>query len=288
MEYPTRTIKVSGRSDVVRIVAMGDLHVGTKAFNEEKLKEIVKWIKGQKNIYWFDVGDKVEAINYSDPRFDMDTLPEWLWRAPQKNSIAMLQAQYYCKLIAPIKDKCLGMSVGNHERVAHRKYHQDIHNFICTTLNVPDLGWGWIMRITFQRSSNKGHGGMVFKIAGEHGYSAGRTDGAKMNAVVRSAQRYGNDINVFVSGHSHKKLSTTIDYLTTSDKGEHLPKHHKVICMIVPSFFRTYMSGIVTYGEEKSYSLASTGVSVLNIRPFYHTTVSGRKDTSYIDYHLSE
>jgi hypothetical protein len=267
---------------------MGDVHLGTLACNEEKLKEMLTYIQEKENCYWIDVGDKIEAINYSDPRFDMNTLPKWLWDNTDRNCLAQLQAQKYVNYVKSIGDKCLGMCMGNHEDKAYRRYHYNIHHYICTALGVPDLGWASVLQLKFAREYGKKSlkPSLTFKIALEHGYSGARTKAGKLNVLERCADKY-QGVNAVVQGHGHVKIASEKIYLTTTNSGDPRVKQLKVLLVQVPSFFQTYSDKVITYSEMKSYSPASIGALKLIIKPFAKRN-ENKKTVDYMDYHVSE
>ena len=62
------------RSDVFRLVPIGDVHLGAAACDESRLVEVVKGIAADDRAYWVGLGDYCEFINMQDRRFDARTL----------------------------------------------------------------------------------------------------------------------------------------------------------------------------------------------------------------------
>ena len=64
-------------TDCVKLVFLGDNHIGAQGCDEDLIKQTVTRIQ-EDNTYYFDMGDRCEFINSKDPRFEFANLPQWL------------------------------------------------------------------------------------------------------------------------------------------------------------------------------------------------------------------
>ncbi|MCD6192758.1 MAG: hypothetical protein J7L26_04725 [Candidatus Aminicenantes bacterium] len=108
MELFEKTIKIDSRKDVVTIFALGDLHLASVAFDEDRFKKAVKQIKETPHSVWIgmgDLGDCIDSIN--DPRFDQHSV-----REPYRSNLHryhQLEADELKKLLTPIAEKNIGL-----------------------------------------------------------------------------------------------------------------------------------------------------------------------------------
>jgi len=282
MELVDRTLYYSRTRGPLVIYLLGDIHLGTVSCSESLLRQVIGEIKENPYAYWLDIGDKIEAINISDPRFDINSLPDWILDKKDKNVIPLLQANKYIEYFKPIAKKCLGLSVGNHEYTVSKKYHNDIHGYIAMNLGVPSLGASAIIDLALKDENKKVHDSRKFRIVTEHGYSAARTDGAKINNIKASALHFAN-INLYVSGHGHTKLIGITTQLDKVGNVKAIVSENKIYSVQVPSFFRSYVQGHASYAEVKSYPPTSLGVTKCKIVP-YKNLSTGSKETWHQNY----
>lgn len=248
-----------GLNDVINIILMGDFHEGNVACREDKIASMVDWIYKKKNCYWIDMGDKIEAINISDKRWDGSNCPEWIQTA-DLDDLAAIQAERYMNLVKKIKHKCIGMIEGNHEFKLRKEYKTDIHKSICSKLKVANLGYSALIRLMFSRAQQKA--GVTLYV--EHGSGAPKKAGAKINKIEEKMGHYAADI--YAMGHCHDKVSHTSRVISLNHRGELVEK--KRISIATSSFFDTIVSGVTTYGERADYPPACVGATRLYIKPF--------------------
>ena len=148
MELHEFTIKLPKR-DKVAIIPTGDWHIGSIASSIDKLRDLIKWIKKTPHVYILGMGDYVDAINLSDKRFDPDSLT-----IEYRNKMGRLvqeQTDEAIDILKPVRDRIIGLGIGNHESYVGRHYHFDIMYRLCGVLNVKYLGWSAITRLRISR-----------------------------------------------------------------------------------------------------------------------------------------
>lgn len=253
MELHKYILKVPSRR-VISIIPIGDFHIGSKACSIEKLRDLIRWIKGQPYTYVIGMGDYMDCINLSDPRFDMNQVPApYREKKDFMSRLAQYQVEDTVKLLMPIKDRIIGLGLGNHELAIAKHYHYDPMYELCGQLKAKFLGWSSFTRFTIDR----GRAVLTIKIFAEHSNFGGRKKGGKVNRMEDRSNDFGADI--YLAGHSHDKLATTKTLLTIPSRGELKLLVRKRAYAICPSFYNAYKEGEMTYAEIQGYSPTTTG-----------------------------
>jgi len=228
-----RRITVSSRSDVITIVPLFDLHIGTARCREDKLKAVIEDIRQSKNTYWLGGGDYAEFINRSDPRHKESDLARWLHG---EDDLAKAQCQHLLKLLVPIADKCIGILSGNHEGQVLKHYERNVYAFILEAIkdaggHKGQLGLGYRGFITL-RINRDGHHINTLTIYAEHGWGGGRLKGGD---VLNSQRIFAYfDCDLYLAGHRHK--AHLIPHTMISARGKHIKRATKLAAM--PGSFR--------------------------------------------------
>lgn len=168
-------------------------------------------------------------------------------------------------LFDTIKDKCIGLHRGNHEECLRLKYHYDVlKEFKDHWPEVSLLEDTAFTRLTFKRSVNIGHTDK-FMLWTSHSNAGGRKSGGKINRIEDCMAMF--DADIYVVGHGHRKILTSLTALSASDKGElHLVARRRVGGM-TGAYFKTYIDGYSTYGEKGMFSPFDLGAIKLTIDP---------------------
>lgn len=287
--YPL--IQCRGRSDRFYVIPIGDIHYGSVNCNVERLKGVVKYIKDNKNIYWLGMGDMIEAINYSDPRYDPKNNAKG---ESDLSNLVYTQLSEVSELLSPISERCIGILEGNHEEKVRLTHHLSSIDILCEMLwnksgkkvVVKNLTSCAYVRLRFGRP-RKGNGfiNKVVDIWCHHGYSAGRTVGADINSLTRIGGDFEADI--FLVGHSHKKICHIGERLyLTRNKGSSFLLAKKILYGITGCFYQTYKEGGTrSYAEKKCYPPTPIGVLKILIEPHKN---SNWKVESPVHLHISE
>jgi hypothetical protein len=260
-----------GRSDLFRIVPIGDVHLLAAACDEDMLRETVKGIKADERCYWIGMGDYCEWINVRDPRFSFGSLADWVDTADLVD-LGKAQQQRFLDIFSPIADRCLALVEGNHE-ISIKKYtERDVFaNLVAgikgaggmesqDTLGLGVYGW---LQMAFFRSGKRERGAVVnFNL--HHGFVGGRLAGAKALNMQRWLWTHNADICLW--GHSH---NTGIQ----PEAVEEIDKAGNVrVTTRRGAFTGTYLrtvneDGPATYSEEKGYFPLPTGGVMIELRP---------------------
>ena len=256
MEVKDFTIKFN-RPDEIKIYCFGDIHGGTRHCAEHEVQRTIKKIKDDPFAYWIDMGDKCEFISPSDPRWDVEGIAEWC----HQDNIAEDQTAWYCDLVSPIKDKCIGILEGNHEDAIRTHSHIDVQKNICNRLGVTNLGYSCFVRFHFIRSNHNQISHIGFFT---HGAGWAITKGSKLNRLQRLMDSFEADI--YACGHMHDIITDSKPYLTL-DQDNKIKQRVKVGA-VTGCYFRTYTQDVrASYGEKKNYPPVTIGSPVFTIVP---------------------
>ena len=131
----------SKRNKDFTVIPLGDIHLGNKGCDEERLYEVVNYIKNKERCYCILMGDYVDAINYLDPRFDSRQVNSRYILGDDKTlsleNMIQRQVSDFLRIVTPIKDKIIGIISGNHEETVRKYHHWDITQHLAYELGVP-------------------------------------------------------------------------------------------------------------------------------------------------------
>lgn len=285
METLIKKIKYQKKSDIFYLVPIGDIHLGNAGCDEERLGELIKWIEKTENVMWLGMGDLADCIVSSDAkRFDIETIADWLYKSERIQDIAVAQFEKLEKMFAPIAHKCLGLLYGNHEKEILKRHHIDLIRNLCQSLNVENLGYEAMIRLSFEQKLKKGKGhSMSHTIHAEHGYGGGRRPGAKINKI--DMRDLGYDADIYLMGHVHEKglvVGRKI-YLPTLSTGYDIGgiarpkvKYKKILKVLTSCFLDKhidsddkifpYERGPISYPEVGGYNPPSQGAVRLDFQ----------------------
>ncbi len=168
----------------VPLVAVGDLHYGSRTFNREVLNRVFQWIKTNQ-AYWIGMGDYIELATKQSPGSGVF---EQAVDADQQLTDVVAMFEPYAKT-------CLGLLRGNHEHRLARLTGLDPVTIIARELGVPALGW-------------EGYGGIVrekacaYTFYAVHSYTGNKTAGLALNWTEREIMKWV-DADIIFRAHSH-------------------------------------------------------------------------------------
>lgn len=207
------------------------------------------------------MGDYIEAITPSDPRWDIGVITKWV----EQNNVAESQRKWIRNLFEPIKKKCIGLMCGNHEETIRLHNNQDVHLDLCRDLGVENLGYSCFVRLTFERAGGHTTGHITtVDCHFEHGSGGAQTEGGKIMRLTKGMM--GFDADIYGMGHLHDIKTNTISQLYLNSSGE--IKRRVKVGAITGCWFRPYIeSPYPSYAERKGYSPTNLGAPIFIIRP---------------------
>jgi len=267
MQFLKHIIEYESKNEWFSIIPIGDIHLGNAGCDTKYLKDLIEWIANKENTFWLGMGDYIDAINYTDPRFDPKTVLKKYLEQGDIDKIIQMQIEDLIDLLEPIKDKCLGLLRGNHEEIIRKHYHYDVVYEIVKdldldrNLNLYDLA---NIRLAFKRKVNsKAQPTHIFDIIAAHGNVGGRTYGYKANRISDLKKYFIADI--YLLAHSHIKLAQISNLLYFDRRGNQ--KKKKIIEAYTGCFLRGYKKNRTSYIEKAIFPPTDIGVVKILIQP---------------------
>lgn len=179
----------------IEVVPIADLHIGDPSSDSKLIKSLIDGVANNENRYAILLGDLMNnAIANSKSDFYGEALK------PSE------QLQECYELLAPIKDKILACTCGNHEERTSKQVGVDLSEVLATELGIHDLysPTSALVFLRFGCRKDKKRP-MNYSIYVNHGHSGGRRPGGKINGLVD----FGTiiDCDCYVVGHSHSPIS---------------------------------------------------------------------------------
>ena len=236
----------------IEIVPIADVHLGDAQSNWKKLQEVIDYIANTKNCYTILNGDMIDnAIKASVGDIYSAKLSP------------MEQIDKFIDFVAPIKEKILAVTTGNHEARTYKHTGIDISRHVAHRLGLDDryapenyvlfVSFG----IPFETRPNRRY---TYSLHGTHGSGGGgRLVGGKMNAVERMA---GNvDADIYLHSHTHLPATFKQDFIRTDSRT-------KTIRQTTKLFVNTNaFLGYGGYGETFGFKPATISPVKIKLRP---------------------
>lgn len=252
MQVHEYTIQVTKRSDPVTIWFIGDTHVGASGCALDKLKGTVDLVSSTPDSYWLGMGDYCDFVGFRDPRFDPSQIDQ-NYRISDLKRLAEKQIHHFCKIMAPIRDKCIGYIEGNHDEKWERHYHWSPVRYLeqWSGGNSRALSCSAIITIRVRDDvARKGACRYAFDIYAFHGYGGARKMGAEINKVIDLMGSYEADI--YAMGHAHHLGAQATDRIGKRKSKLALYEKRKAF-FLTGSYLKTADIGDSNYAERKGY-----------------------------------
>jgi len=256
-----RVINFRSKTDEFKVYNIADVHGMAKACAVEVFEADVAAIKSDDKALWLGGGDYVDYIGYDDKRFDPDSVADGV---PVKalGDLGKHGMEWFASRVDCIKDKCLGLLLGNHEKQFQLKNKQEsLHGWLCTQLDVPNLQYSALFDIVFTWDTMR----KAFRIYCHHGAGYATTPGGKLNKLIQFMSSFNADI--YFCGHVHDKVARREPSIGADRNCTKLEAHEK-IGVVSGSYLKTYAQGCTTYGEQRGYRPVSLGAAWVAIKPF--------------------
>jgi len=277
-----RYIIHNSKKDEFTIWNLADLHWWNKACDVKGIKRDIRTIQNDPFSFWVGGGDYADYIGYTDKRFDPDCVPDRI-KVEDLGKSGKVQVSEIKDLFSPIKDKCLGLLLGNHEKKYQTEKEQShLHAWLCTELGVPNLEYSALFDLIFARGKgsripelmnespedNDRRESQSFRFYVHHGAGFAQTSGGKLNRLIQFMESF--DADIYMVAHVHDQVGrrqSTIGANTTCTELTHKEK----IGVISGSYLKTYAQGVTTYGEQRGYKPTHLGSATISIVPFTRT-----------------
>lgn len=216
----------------LKIIPIADVHGGHVECNEKLFADVCDRIRTDPNTYWIGIGDYIDAVNRSDPRFDPSSLAKWVTVADLVD-LGAAQRDWFLDHVLPISEKCLGLLFGNHEATLIKYYERDVFYEIAAAIKQRakresrlTLGYEGYCNLHFYRSDRRERGSRV-TLNLHHGFGGGRLAGAKALNMQRWLWTHGCDVAIFGHLHNLTAQKEAIEYV---DGGGNIRNHYRFGC----------------------------------------------------------
>ncbi len=272
-----RYICHASRSDKFTLWNMSDLHWLSKSCAEKEVLKDIQRIKNDPFSFWISTGDLADFIGYDDAkRFDPDCVAERV-KVSDLAKLGDFTIKELTSLLNPIKDKCLGIGLGNHE-LKYQQLHQqrNLQKELCDNMGVVDLQYSGFFDLVFVRkrgfavpvfvTGSPGRSGnrITFRVYYHHGAGFAVTPGGKLNRLIRFMEN--NDADIYMIGHVHDKMARRQQPLGANASCIKIVNKNQ-IGVISGSYLKTCEQGVLGYGEQKGYAPVSLGAAWVRINP---------------------
>lgn len=273
------------------IYDVADIHWLNRGVSKSHLYRDIQRIKSDPFSLWFCGGDYVDWIFPGDTRFDPEAVDPEL-KINDLNYLASIATKQIVDLFKPIKHKCLGFLLGNHEHKALTKRSEMfIHEEICQRLHVPNMRFSGFTDIYFCHEPGF-KGGCKMTIADEppehftarlrcfihHGAGAAVTAGGKINRLKSLVDLV--DADLVMMGHLHEQFAKAFLRLVPDSNCSSIGQR-PTMGLITGSYLLTYAPDYTGYGEIRQYAATTLGSTRARYVPSDRTlTVENRADNA--------
>ena len=253
---------VSKTGPMMNLYCIGDIHIGSPAFQEKAYDELAYIAKHDPFAYFICPGDvtdddrpttrllRRQMFNDRQEALEQEDIQHLTWLdnyvVPRLN-----------KLLKPART--LGLLDGDHYRV----YSTGLTSvqYICAKNKIPYLGSGQaLMRLNFKY---KNGGVSTVKIHIHHGKGSGVTEQADIIQLQKISYQWPG-VHIFIRGHSHKPKFVPCPYYY--DSKERPPQVHMKEGFLVNagSFRGGLIMNKTDYAEQNNYSPTSSRCPILH------------------------
>jgi len=180
--------------DTIKIKPMFDVHLGHSMCDSAEFGKFL-WNDTDHNTYFFGGGDLVDSICVKDFRYQKsnDAMPG--------NANIDEQVDYAEQLLEPIKDKIIGLGMGNHEWTILDRSGSNLTNRLCRRLDCKNIGYDGMIRLRLRENGMRVR---TVTIRWHHGWGGStRTEGGSLTKYGKDLANF--DADLFCFGHDHQK-----------------------------------------------------------------------------------
>jgi len=220
----TGTVRIEG--DHAYILAIGDLHMGDKAFGKEskkKLEGYIKWVQENPNARVILNGDLLNCATRGSKTspFEQDmTLEE--------------QITAVCEFLDPIKDRIVGAVMGNHERriADFSGYDPTLAILWKLGLETENIYYKFTGVIKFQigkKDKISGRAKNSYTVVFTHTTGGGKLIGSKLNRVDQMRHSTVTNADVYIGSHNHSLSAAPVVSMEYDPYNENVIQRKQVL-----------------------------------------------------------
>lgn len=265
-----RIVRYGKQDAEFSIYDVADIHLLNRGVSKSHLQRDIQRINSDPYALFFEGGDYADWIFPGDKRFDPEAFDEDI-RVVDLTQLGAVIAKMIINLFTPIRKKCLGMLIGNHEfKAMNQKSQTFVHDYICDELKVPNMRFSGFTDVYFVHEPGYRGVGMAFsnsppkkfnarlRVFVHHGMGAANTAGGKINKLKALVDMV--DADLVMMGHVHEQYAKAFLKLVPNQDCSEIGQK-VTMGLITGSYLRTYAPGFTGYGEIKGYSATTLGAT---------------------------
>jgi hypothetical protein len=270
--YPSRTMQFT-------IWNLADLHLMNAACAVDQIHRDVQIIAEDPCAVWMGGGDYADFIGYRDKRFHPDAVSRDV-TVQELGKLGRAGIRRARDIFLPIRDKCVGLLLGNHElKYQIATEQEDLHAWLCEELGVPNLHYSALFDMVFVRDhrvkapkllfesgpyGKRGYSVRAKRIFAHHGAGYAQTEAGKLKRLIQFMDRF--DADLFFCGHVHDQTGKRRNKIGADAACNKLVAREQV-GVISGSYLKTYAQGITTYGEQRGFTPTNLGAAWIRFEP---------------------
>jgi hypothetical protein len=252
------------------IYDVADIHLLNRGCSKTHLVKDIKRIQDDTYALYFVGGDYADWIFPGDKRFDGEAFDEDI-RVNDLAQLGAVVAKQIIRYFRPIRRKCLGFLIGNHEFTAMTKNSQMfVHEHICEQLKVPNMRFSGFTDVYFCHQPGFKGCKLTYaenppvkftvrlRIFIHHGAGAANTAGGKINKLKSFVDMTESDLVML--GHTHEQIAKAFMKLVPNENCSEIGQK-VTMGLITGSYLKTYSPGFTGYGEIKGYQPTTLGAT---------------------------
>lgn len=244
---------------------LSDAHIGTKHHDKQLFLKDINRIAADPNALWIGGGDNIEAIPHGDKRHAPIEIAEEF----TKSEVPLITAQKeaFVEAVRPIVSKNVGIHSGNHELTIQNIADVDVTRDICKELGAKELSDTAFIRFVFHRLDDEGNRNKTYTLMvySEHGACNATTSSGVTTYLENLMREF--DAEVYFTGHCHRKVQVEHPQLAAPRKGNMALLAKSRIALSSGCYYQTYLPGLSSYGQRKSFKVTTLGMMGVSVRP---------------------
>ncbi len=234
-------------ADKLELILMGDMHIGSKFYDEEMHKKMIDYCYKKKTPIIL-MGDQIETAT-------RDSVGAGIY---EQSEIVDQQLEHFEHLMRPLADAglILGMHAGNHEMRLYKSSGLDITKWMAKQLGIKYFSWG---KLHYLRVGNQG-----YRLYTTHGASGTRLPHTKIKSVLDLANLA--EAEIYAMGHLHQLSHHIRNYYSINVKNKKVEEEQKHFILT-----GSYLNHWGSYAHVKSYEPMRKGNPKVKLGGLEHT-----------------
>ena len=233
--------------DKLELILMGDMHIGSKFYDEDMHKEMIDYcIKKKTQVIL--MGDQIECAT-------RDSVGAGVY---EQNEIIDKQLEHFKFLMQPLAKAglILGMHAGNHEMRLYQSSGLDITKFMAKQLDIKYFSWGKLHYLIVGKQG--------YRLYTTHGASGTRLAWTKIKSVLDLSNLA--DAEIYAMGHLHQLSHHIRNFYAPDLRNKKVVEEQKHFLLT-----GSYLNHWGSYAHMKSYEPMRKGSPKIKLGGLEHS-----------------